>query len=111
MSPNMAMVTAVAMDAAAVLTMLFPIRMEIRNRLGVSFRVARDSDPFLPSFNRVRTFALVSEIRAISELEKNAESARQMTKRRTGRTYSIIEATPPVRPSTLYGSWIRKLIQ
>jgi hypothetical protein len=104
MSPKMLIVTAVAMDAAATLTILFPIRIEIRKRLGVSLRVARDSEPFLPSFNSVRTFARVREISAISELEKNAENARQMMKSRTGRKYSIIEATPPLRPLMLYGS-------
>jgi hypothetical protein len=94
----MLMVTAVAIDAAATLTILFPTRMDIRKRLGVSLMAARDSEPFFPSLSRVRTFARVSEISAISELEKNADSARQMMKSRIGRKYSIIEATPPLRP-------------
>jgi hypothetical protein len=45
--------------------------------------------------------------KATSELEKNAEKTRQRTKSRISRKYSIIESTPPMRPLTLYGSWIR----
>jgi hypothetical protein len=84
-SPKMLIDTAVAIAAAAILTILFPIRMEMRNRFGFSFSSDRDADPFFPSFTRVLTLARVMEIRATSELEKKAERARQMMKSRSRR--------------------------
>jgi hypothetical protein len=109
-SPKMLMVTAVAMAAARVLTILFPIRIVVNTRCGDSFKAARDSAPFLPSLTRVRTFARVIEMRATSELEKNAERMMQMTKSRSSKTASIIGSTPQKRPITLYGSYMRFLV-
>jgi hypothetical protein len=78
------------MDAAAMLTILFPIRIVISRRSGFSFSAARAFEPCFPSFTRVLVFARVMDMRATSELEKNAERMMQMTKSRISRTSWII---------------------
>lgn len=79
-SPRMAMETAVATDAARMLTILFPIRIVIKKRSGFFFKVAKASDPWVFSLTRVRTFALVIEKRATSEPEKKLDRTRHKMK-------------------------------
>ncbi len=61
--------------------MVFPIRMVMSRCSGDSFNAATAFEPFFPSLTRVLAFARVMEIRATSELEKNADRRTQMTKR------------------------------
>ena len=64
---------AVAIAAAAILTTVLPIRIVVSRCSGDSFKAARAFAPGLPSFRSVRALARVIEIRATSELAKNAD--------------------------------------
>ena len=78
------------MDAAAILTILFPMRIVVRRCSGDSFNATMAWDPTRFSLSSVLTFARVIEMRATSELEKNADKMTQSMKRKISRAYSII---------------------
>ncbi len=73
-----------------ILTILFPMRIVVRRCSGDSFSAMRACDPTRFSLSRVLTFARVIEMRATSELEKNADKMTQSMKRKISRVYSII---------------------
>jgi hypothetical protein len=64
--------------------------MVIRRCSGDSFNAATAFEPGFPSFARVLAFARVIEIRATSELEKNAERMTHKTKSRISTASWII---------------------
>ena len=82
MSPNTFIAMEVASAAAATLTILLPIRIVMSRCSGDSFNAATAFEPGFPSLKSVLAFALVMEIRATSELEKNADRMTQRTKSR-----------------------------
>jgi hypothetical protein len=84
------MAIAVAIEAAAIFTTVFPIRIVVRRCSGDSFSATTACDPTRFSLSSVLTFARVIDMRATSELEKKAERMTQIIKRKISRAFSII---------------------
>ena len=72
-APNIAVNNEVVIDVAAILTILFPINIDVNNLLESSIRVLTNLAPFTPSSSICLIFILLSDIKAVSEAEKNPD--------------------------------------
>ena len=78
-APNVAVNNEVAIDVAAILTILFPINMDVRSLLESSTKELTNFAPLTPSSSICLIFILLSDINAVSDAEKNPDPTNKIT--------------------------------